>query len=134
MNDKNIIGTGWGFPPMFSKGLATVEMSSGSLDINQALHLILSTRIGERVMRYDFGCDIHSLQFENISATMLSDLKHKISDAITLHEPRIILDGVVCSSPNDGVLMIEIIYTIQNTNSRHNYVYPYYLKEATISN
>lgn len=134
MNDKNIIGTGWGFPPTFSKGLATVEMSSGSLDINQALHIILSTQIGERVMRYDFGCDIRTLQFENISATMLSDLKQKISDAITLHEPRIILNGVICSSPNDGVLLIEIIYTIQTTNSRHNYVYPYYLKEATISN
>ena len=31
----------------------------------------------------------------------------------------------------DGVLLVEIDYTVRATNSRFNYVYPFYLREAS---
>ncbi len=61
--DQPFLGTGWSFPPAFTKGGAEVEMVSGAEDIHQSLQILLSTRLGERVMQDEFGCDLHSVLF-----------------------------------------------------------------------
>jgi phage baseplate assembly protein W len=55
-----------------------------------------------------------------------------VKDALTYHEPRIIV-GELTSTPNQeqGLLEINIEYTIIVTNTRYNYVFPFYMKEAT---
>lgn len=133
MKKDSFLGTGWGFPPTFSLHTATVETVSEEKDIFQSLHILLSTQLKERVMRSDFGCDLSALLYENITITLLTKIKGIIENAIVLYEPRIDLIDVDfhMEETNSGIINIEIIYKIRATNSRTNYVYPYYLEEGT---
>jgi phage baseplate assembly protein W len=55
-----------------------------------------------------------------------------VNDALVFNEPRIIVESVVATpDQNQGVLQINIQYTIITTNTRYNYVYPFYISEAT---
>ena len=56
-----------------------------------------------------------------------------ISDEILFNEPRIILNEVEIEQSvfEDGRLDISIDYTVNATNNRYNYVFPFYLTEAT---
>lgn len=72
--------------------------------------------------------------FENITVTLLTKIKGIIEHAILLYEPRIDLNNIYFGAESNelqGIVMIEIEYTIRATNSRHNYVFPYYLEEGT---
>jgi phage baseplate assembly protein W len=135
MDDTSFLGTGWGFPPTFNNQLATVEMVSGEDDIFQSLQILLTTQLNERVMRSDFGCDLSALLYENITITLLTKIKGIIQNAVLKYEPRIDLLDVDFQSGeteiNDGIIKIEILYKIRATNSRKNYVFPYYLEEGT---
>ncbi len=132
--DGSFLGTGWGFPPTFTKGGAEVEMASGVEDVHQSLQILLSTRLGERVMQDDFGCDLSYVLFEEVDQSLINSLTSIISDAILYHEPRITMDAldVSESETQQGLLLISIEYTIRSTNSRFNMVYPFYINEATL--
>lgn len=131
--DAAFLGTGWSFPPTFQLGGAEVVMVSGEEDIHQSLHILLSTRLGERVMQDDFGCALDSVVFEEIDQGLINTLNRSISDAILYYEPRITLDqlDVDESAEQPGLLLISLTYTIRSTNSRFNMVYPFYVNEAT---
>jgi hypothetical protein len=133
MENTSFLGTGWGFPPTFSNLSGTVETVSDDKDISQCLHILLTTRLKERVLRSDFGCDLSALLYENITITLLTKIKGIIENAILLYEPRIDLIAVDFNNEEtlNGVINIEISYKIRATNSRKNYVYPFYLEEGT---
>ena len=131
--DQSFLGTGWSFPPAFTQGGAEVEMVSGVEDIHQSLQILLSTRLGERVMQDDFGCELQHVLFEEIDQGLINSLASLVSDAILYHEPRISLDKLDVSEneTEPGLLLISIEYTVRSTNSRFNMVYPFYINEAT---
>lgn len=133
MKEKSFLGTGWGFPPTFNTHSGTVETVSDEDDIFQSLHILLSTQLKERVMRSDYGCDLSALLYENITVTLLTKIKGIIEGAILSYEPRIDLLEIEfhTENTNNGVIKIEIIYRVRATNSRKNYVFPYYLEEGT---
>ncbi|MFN1217497.1 GPW/gp25 family protein [Chryseobacterium kwangjuense] len=133
MTEDSFLGVGWVFPPTFDKYTGTVETVSDEKDIQQSLQILLSTKLKERVMRSDFGCDLTAMVYENITVTLLTKIKGIIENAILLYEPRIDLIEVDFSSTDElsGIIHIEIIYQIRATNSRKNYVFPYYLEEGT---
>lgn len=108
-------------------------MVSGTEDIHQSLQILLSTRLGERVMQDNFGCDLHSVLFEEIDQGLVNSINGIVSNAILYHEPRIGLDAldVSESETHQGLLLISIEYTVMSTNSRFNMVYPFYINEAT---
>lgn len=131
-SDQSFLGTGWSFPPTFTRGGAEVELVSGAEDIHQSLQILLSTRLGERVMQDEFGCDLSYVLFEEVDQSLVNSLTSIISDAILYHEPRISLDSLDISESEtqSGLLLISIEYTIRSTNSRFNMVYPFYVNEA----
>lgn len=133
MNDENFLGTGWGFPPTFSNVDKTVITVSGEEDVKQSLHILLTTELSERVMRSDYGCNLSPLLFENITVTLLTKIKEIIKKAILKYEPRIDLENVYFGADDsqEGIIIIEIEYLIRTTNSRQNYVFPFYLEEGT---
>lgn len=133
MKDKSFLGTGWGFPPTFSNQKGTVKTVSDEEDIYQSLHILLSTQLKERVMRSDFGCDLSTMLYESITVTLLTKIKGIVQNAILKYEPRIDLLEVEFHTEDgsNGVIKIEIIYKIRSTNSRKNFVFPYYLEEGT---
>lgn len=128
---KSFLGTGWAFPPSFSKALTTVAMTSDEEDIQRSLHILLSTRRGERVMQPTYGCNLDVLLFEPISLTLITYITDLIKTAIMYHEARITLNKVNVSDSGllEGVVLIEVDYTVKSTNSRFNYVFPYYKNE-----
>lgn len=127
------LGRGWSFPPTFGTGGSEVTMVAGEEDIAQSLRIIFATALGERVMRDDFGCDLHSYVFEETDNTLLTKIGSAVSDAILYNEPRVKLDGVDVSESADtpGLIAISVSYTIRASNTRFNMVYPFYLVEAT---
>ena len=130
---RPFLGRGWSFPPAFDRQAKGVVMLEEEADIQSSLHILLSTRLGERVMLPGYGCNMDSLVFEAMNLTLLTYMKDLVENAILYHEPRIELDKVVIDNTrqNEGLLLIEIKYMVRTTNSRYNYVYPFYLNEGT---
>lgn len=79
-----------------------------------------------------YGCDLSQFLFEPIDTSMLSLMKEIVNDAILYFEPRIrLLDLYLEPFETEGKIEITIEYKIKGTNSRFNYVYPFYLNEGT---
>lgn len=125
------IGSGWSFPPAFDKKAASVTMSSGIRDIEESLRIIFSTALGERIMNPLFGCALDSTVFEVMNASRIAYLENLIRTAIIYHEARIDADQITVEPDQlAGTLMIAVGYKVRGSNSRFNFVYPYYLNEA----
>jgi len=130
---ESFLGRGWSFPPEFRKDGKTVVMTEGALDIERSLQILLSTRLGERIMLPEYGCNMDELMFNPLNLTLKTYVADLIKTAILYHEPRIDADKIWIeeSTENDGILLINIDYRIRITNSRKNLVYPFYKAEGT---
>jgi phage baseplate assembly protein W len=130
---KSFLGTGWGFPPAFSNKTSDVGMLSDVDDIQSSLEILLTTRPGERVMRPDYGCNLDELIFEPLTTTFKTYIKDLISTAILYYEPRIEVNSIDLDDTGEleGRILIVIDYTVSATNTRFNFVYPFYKNEAT---
>ncbi|MBN1340820.1 MAG: GPW/gp25 family protein [Bacteroidales bacterium] len=131
-SDKSFIGRGWSFPPAFDKASKGVSMLEEEADIESSLEILLSTRLGERIMQPNYGCNLDEMVFEAMNLTMLTYLKDLVENAILYFEPRIELEGleIDTSRETEGLLLILIDYKVRITNSRFNYVYPFYKNEG----
>lgn len=133
---KSFLGKGWAFPLTFNLDLKTVNMAAEVEDIEQSLTILLSTRPGERVIRPDYGCALDDLIFEPVDAAILTYIKDLITTAILVYEPRVnILNIDIITDTamiNEGKVLIVLDLQVRSTNSRFNYVYDYYKREATI--
>ncbi len=129
---KSFLGTGWSFPPTFHKIKRGVLLTSDVEDINKSLEILFSTLKGERVMQPTYGCDLSRFLFEPLSTTLKTYMKDIINDAILYFEPRIkLLDLKLETNDNEGRVDITLDYMVKGTNSRYNFVYPFYTKEGT---
>jgi phage baseplate assembly protein W len=133
----SFLGTGWSFPPGFNSNNGSVDLVSEVEDINQSLHILLSTSLGERVMQPDYGCNLTDYMFESLNSDLIGIIKHHVENSVLLYEPRIVVEKIQVTSADsfdliEGKFLIYIEYIIPKTNSRFNYVYDFYLTEATI--
>lgn len=130
--DISFLGTGWSFPPEFSQRGAA-RMVSADEDIRQSLHILLSTTPGERVMQPSFGCGLKNHVYDGINESTITILKDLIRRAILFFEPRVVLESIEADTSNalEGRLEFTIVYTIISANTRHNIVFPFYLREGS---
>ena len=133
---NSFLGTGWSFPPTFDVVTGRVSMVSDIEDINQSLNILLSTNLGERVMQPDYGCNLNDYMFDSLNNSLIGIIKHHVENSILYYEPRIVAENVDVTAPDstdllEGKFTITVEYSIPGTNSRFNYVYDYYLNEAT---
>ena len=130
---SRFLGTGWTFPPTFSRMRETVEMSSDDANIQQCLRVLFGTAIAERLMLASYGTNLRLRVFDALTATLENEIRTAVQKAILNWEPRIdvISIDITQQSPLDGRLDISIDYLVRKTNARSNLVYPYYLSEAT---
>jgi phage baseplate assembly protein W len=131
---QSFLGTGWGFPPAFSNQTGTVGLLSNEEDIQSSLEILLTTRQGERVMRPDYGCNLDELVFEPLTTTFKTYIKDLISTAILYYEPRIEVNKIELDDTGEleGRILISIDYTVRATNSRFNFVFPFYKTETNL--
>ena len=130
--EGSFLGRGWAFPPSFTPGGAEVEMVSGPEDVHQSLRILLQTTPGERIMLEAFGCDLASVQFEEIDQGLVSAVEQLVRSAILEHEPRVAVNSVEVRQDDTqvGCVVVGVSYTVLATNSRFNMVFPFYLLEA----
>ncbi len=131
--NKGFLGRGWSFPPTFTQDRGAVEMLEEEADIASSLQILLSTAQGERVLQPHYGCNLDELLFETLDTRIKTLMADKVESAILYNEPRIDLEDVTLndSMGQDGVILIEVVYRVRSTNSRFNFVYPYYKLEGT---
>ncbi|MGO9227912.1 MAG: GPW/gp25 family protein [Bryobacteraceae bacterium] len=127
----DIVGQGWKYPIRVNPQ-GGIDWSSGPSRIQQAIWIVISTSLGERVMRPTFGAGAADFVFEPNSPTKRASLATKIQSALTTWEPRITVNQVtVTDSPDQaGLVLASITYTIRSTNELFNMVYPLYLQEG----
>jgi phage baseplate assembly protein W len=133
MNDfKNntFLGKGWAFPPKFDFETKSPRMVYAEEDVKESLIILLSTMKNERVMFPDYGCDLVKMIFEEIDNTLHYYIIDLVKNAIIINEPRVDVENIDLKIETEAIL-ITIDYTIRDTNSRHNLVYPFYINQGT---
>jgi phage baseplate assembly protein W len=130
--NRSFLGRGWGFPPEFNRLTKAVNMLEDEADIKSSLEILLSTRLGERVMVPNYGCNLDELLFKPLTLTLKTFVVDLIKTAILYHEPRIEINKIEIDPTNEleGVLLIVLDYTVRATNSKKNMVYPFYKEEG----
>ena len=126
------LGTGWAFPPEFIQHKNSVKMIADEQDVHSSLEILFGTTVGERIMQPTYGCDLKKLLFEPLDTALKAYIEDLMKTAILYHEPRIQLDDVeLVTVPQEGRIDIYLNYTIRATNSRYNFVFPFYKGEGT---
>ena len=132
----NFIGKGVAFPFRLAntgglKRTVGISVAEEIKLINSSLKFILSVQVGERPMRRDFGCQLRSLVFEPNDPSLDTRIDFIIRTAIDRWEKRIQVNGLRIdrSQFKDGRLILDITYTIIQSNVIGNLVYPFYLND-----
>ena len=108
-------------------------MLQGEDDIRNSLEVLFATKSGERIMHSSYGSALETFLFMPVNKSVITYIQAIIADEILFNEPRIILNEVDIeqSVTEEGRLDINIVYTVNATNNRYNYVFPFYINEAT---
>jgi phage baseplate assembly protein W len=70
--------------------------------------------------------------FQRLDATLRGEIVQMVKLTLLNSEPRIVVDSVtVTGAALEGTVNIQIGYHVKLTNTRHNYVFPFSLIEAT---
>ena len=124
----DFIGRGLSFP-VRTDATGSVALVDGDREIVESIRLILATAPGERPMRPEFGCAIHDLVFAPADSTTAGHIAYEVRMSLERWEPRIDLTDVVVdfAEAGNGTLLIDIRYTLRNTNDPRNLVFPFYV-------
>ena len=98
-------------------------------DVEEAIRIVLMTRVGERPMRPEFGSRLHTLVFDPNDASTAGLARRYVMEALGRWEPRIDVTEVTAEPnlENPSCLMVGIKYRILATNSHRNLVFPFYV-------
>ena len=129
---RAFLGTGLKFPlQITARGALALSQNEGRIE--ESISLILGTRLGERVMKPDFGCGIHDLLFAPNNPATHAQAVAAVRQALVAHEPRIDVLSVVpeTNAAEPSLLLIRIDYRIRANNAMGNLVYPFFITEAS---
>ena len=129
---KDFLGRGFAFPPRIDSATGQFVMADSEEDIRQSVYIILMTRMKERAMLPDFGCNLHEYIFGLPDSDFEIRLGSEVRDALTRYEPRIINVDVQVDTQDiqKGTIYLNINYTVRATNNPNNLVFPYYIEEG----
>ncbi len=128
---RRYLGQGLAFP-LRVNAHGRLGTARAEAKIEQAVWLILSTAIGERVMRPTYGCGIHDMLFEANHPGARTRLVDQVRRALSDQEPRIgVLQVAVDYSDSDpSAVLIRVDYRIHENNSIASLVYPFFVTEG----
>ena len=130
IENNSFLGRGWSFPPTFDPFSGEVNMLNGEEDIQSSLQILLSTRLGERIMQPKYGCNTDDMIFQTLDTTLETEMKNRIEVAILFFEPRIdIVKQSLTQDDLGGLILLSLDYVVRTTNTRGNLVFPFYLSE-----
>ena len=129
----DFLGRGWSFPPDFTGPTTGVAMLEHEADVASSLQILLSTTPGERMMQPLYGCNLSEFLFQSLDTRFKTLMADKVDSAILYYEPRVTLESVTLDDSRavEGIVLIQVVYQVKSTNSRFNFVYPYYIQQGT---
>ncbi|HEU4785293.1 MAG TPA: GPW/gp25 family protein [Ktedonobacterales bacterium] len=124
---RDFLGVGWAFP-VGVDARGRIALARQERDIEEAIRIILLTPKGQRVMRPEFGCQIHDLMFAPNDATTAGLAAYYVEEALGMWEPRIHLKEVNArpDPENQGRLLIDMSYEVKATHDSRSLVFPFY--------
>ena len=129
-NSGDLIGVGWKFPIKVN-ARGGLSWSSGPDRIRDAIWIVLSTALGERVMRPTFGTGAETHVFDPNGGAAQARLAADIGEALARWEPRITVVSLdVRQGDAPSRVDVAIDYTIRTTNELFNLVFPLYVQEG----
>ena len=133
IQQNNFLGSGWSFPVLFSTGNYQLNVTSGEENINEAIDIVLLTKMGERCFDPQFGSGLQQFFFKTMDETLKGEIIDAVKDSLLHNEPRITVKDVSVNFIDilAGLAEIKIIYFCNSSNTRHNHVFPFHLKEGT---
>ena len=125
---ESFLGAGWKFPILPDR-VGSLGYVAGDDNVEQSLHILLMTQLGERVMRSDFGTQAPRLVFSPGSIQYLRLLENTVREAVRDWEPRVDLTQVLAEADqvDESKVTVSISYTVRRSNTRNNLVFPFYL-------
>jgi uncharacterized protein len=124
----NYIGAGFAFP-IDVNVQGSVQLSNNTPNLEESIIIILSTKLGERLYRPDFGSRLSELVFEPMNTNTLLMIRLYVEEALGIWEPRIIINSILTiPGPIKGLVEIEIMYTPKDEYEMRSMVYPFYLQ------
>lgn len=127
------IGRGIGFP-LKTNVQGSLQLSADGQNLEESIHLILRTSIGERVYRPDFGSRLSELVFAPLNTNTLLLLRLYVEEALNAWEPRIELDEILTDpDPVRSRVDITITYYPKESHDLRSLVYPFYLVPADLT-
>lgn len=127
------IGKGIGFP-LKTNVQGSLQLSAEGQNLEESIHLILRTSLGERVYRPDFGSRLSELVFAPLNTNTLLLLRLYVEEALEAWEPRIELDEVTTDpDPVRGRVDVTIRYHPKESHDLRSLVYPFYLVPADLA-
>lgn len=130
MDSTNLfLGQGCKFPPQINPTTGRFMTSYGAQSIKESIYLILQTHKGERYMRTNFGCNAQDFVFAQADATLLNLMTYEIAQDIENNEPRVENVAVTLDNSTQGVMYVNISYSVRSDNTSENMVFPFYLGE-----
>jgi len=111
-----------------------IEMVMDEASVRQAILLLLATRPGERVMRPDYGCDLHRLVFSPNDDTTAGLARHYVQRALERWEPRILILHLDASRVEEepGRLEVRLEYRVKATQRTEELAFPFSLSGERI--
>ena len=126
--EQSFLGTGVAFPPQIDPATGRFKLSKGAQSVKESIYLILMTQVTERLTRPNFGTNTASYVFMDVNLTELTIMERDLTDSILMQEPRVSRVNISTNmEAQQGYIMINIDYTLAQTNQRDNLVFPFYL-------
>jgi phage baseplate assembly protein W len=110
----------------------TISLIYQTASVRQAILILLTTRPGERVMRPQYGCMLHTLAFSPNDGTTAGLAIHYVRQALDRWEPRIRIVRLDAGQNPEtpGVLDIYLEYLVLATNHTEQMIVPVVLSGA----
>ena len=106
------------FPCRLESGLGRFRPLTELEEIAQSVHLILSTRRGERRFRPKFGTQLDQYAFETMDTTTCNLIRQEVVAALQTWEPRIWNIRVEFDRrPEEGRLIANIFYEVRRSGA-----------------
>jgi phage baseplate assembly protein W len=114
-----LFGRGISFPPRIGTD-GRIAWSEGETNVREAIHIILMTDLGERLMLPEFGGNLGRFLFEPNTVTTRHLISDRITKTLAQWEPRILVESVnVETDPDDPQAAIATItYQLVTTQAR----------------
>jgi uncharacterized protein len=127
MELTDFVGHGVDFPLRFNER-GHISLVGGVANIERSIALIIGTAYGERPMRPEFGCGIHSLVFETPSPELSTQIQAHVTASLQRWEPRIDVVTVQVNFDNENTTAnILVTYRLKDNYNVRNLLVPFYL-------